>query len=99
AAQHVGAIVGVSRAVQVRMRIDQQLGISSNKTRSGRALPAGPSTSILRDAAKRQPQMCSGGRHDPSAVPYGLAATTVYPSGSRIQHSQWFGPPSPSVGL
>src|SRR5437868_4825526 len=36
------------------------------------------------------------GFHLPSAVPYGLARTTVYPSGSRSQNSQWFGPPLPS---
>ena len=33
------------------------------------------------------------------ADPSGLASTTVYPSGSRSQISQWFGPPPPSGGL
>ena len=33
------------------------------------------------------------------AEPSGLARTTVYPSGSRSQTSQWFGPPSPDGGL
>ena len=39
------------------------------------------------------------GRQFPSAVPSGLARTTLYPSRSRSQISQWFGPPSPSGGL